>query len=312
LTLKCLRALSDELQASGIAGEIWVVDNHSHDGSAAAIAREFPDVHLLELEQNLGFGAANNRAFARASGEFLLLLNSDALVHRGAVGELVEFLRGHPEVGAVGPRLLNEDGTLQVSCWKFPSPTRVWLEALGVARLLPSHPQLGDYFRWAHDEKRSVDFVIGACLLVRRAVFQQIGGFDENFFLYAEETDWQKRMRAAGWDIVFWPAAEVTHLGGASGAGEELKVSTLFWQGQERYIWKHHGAWGWVAMRAGSLIGFLLRAGGYALLLLTPRRRACTPSKLRFSLLQAWRVIATRRPRSKISLRSETSTRSKG
>lgn len=198
LTLKCLRTLFEDLQASGISHEVWVVDNASNDGSAAAIAREFPGVRLIASEKNLGFGKANNRAFAAARGEFLLLLNSDALVHRGAVAHLVEFLRAHPLVGLVGPRLLNKDGTLQVSCWKFPSPARVWREALGVARVFASHPRWGDYFRWAHDQTRSVDFVIGACFLVRRAIYERVGGFDEHFFLYAEETDWQKRIRAAG------------------------------------------------------------------------------------------------------------------
>ncbi len=296
LTLRCLRDLTAELTRAAIASEIWVVDNASRDGSAAAIAREFPGVHLVASEQNLGFGAANNLAFLRARGEFLLLLNSDALVHAGALFPLVDYLRQHPGVGAVGPRLLNEDGSLQVSCWKFPSPARVWLEALGLARLFTSHPRLGDYYRWAHDETRSVDFVIGACLLIRREIYHQIGGFDESFFLYAEETDWEKRVRAAGWDIVFTPDALVTHLGGASGAGEKAKVSDLFAQGQERFILKHFGRRGWLVMRAGLVFGSLVRALCYEALLLTPRRRADTPAKLRAALHRAWRSLAAPAP----------------
>lgn len=302
LTLKCLRTLYDDLgAASGQSGadfaEVWVVDNASSDGSVEAIRREFPGVHLIAAEKNLGFGAANNRAFERARGEFLFLLNSDAFVARGAVRFLAQFLQDHASVGGVGPRLLNQDGSLQVSCWKFPSPRRAWLEAFGMARVFADHPRLGDYYRWGHDAERSVDFVIGAALMVRRAVYEQVGGFDESFFLYAEETDWQKRIHAAGWDIVFTPEAQVTHLGGASGTSEREKVSNLFWEGQERYTLKHHGSAGWVVLRAAMLLGALVRALGYGVLLLTPRRRTCTPSKLRFFGLQAWRLIATRPPR---------------
>lgn len=296
MTLRCLREVTQQLKSEAIAGEIWVIDNASRDGSAEAIAREFPDVNLIASEKNLGFGAANNLAFARARGEFLLLLNSDAFVKPGALAHLIDLLRHRAGAGVVGPQLLNGDGTLQVSCWKFPSPARVWLEALGLARVFASHPKLGDYYRWAHDEERSVDFAIGACLLVRREIYEQVGGFDESFFLYAEETDWQKRIHGAGWDVVFTPGAQVTHLGGASGASEKTKVSRLFWEGGERYILKHHGRAGWVAMRVGVLLGALVRALSYEILLLTPRRRACTPAKLRFFLLQAWRALSTRPP----------------
>ena len=296
LTLRCLRELTEDLEKSGLSFEICAIDNASRDQSAEAIARAFPAVQLIASPQNLGFGAANNRGFEKTTGEFLFLLNSDAFVKPGAVRKLVEFLRERGDVGAVGPRLLNADGSLQASCWKFPSPARCWIEAVGIARFLSSHPQLGDYYRWAHDDTREVDFVIGAALMVRRAVYEQVGGFDENFFLYAEETDWQKRMTRAGWKVVFTPDAVVTHLGGASGANEKSKVSKLFWEGQERYILKHHGRAGWVWMRAGILVGAMARAAGFTILALRPRHRALFVPKLQFSLAQAWRLLSTRPP----------------
>ena len=298
LTLRCLREISANLEREAVDFEICVVDNASRDGSAEAIAREFPGVQLIASQENLGFGPANNRGFAATTGEFLFLLNTDAFVKAGALRTLVDFLRAHPKASAVGPQLLNEDGSLQASCWKFPSPVRVWLEALGLARVFSSHPRLGDYYRWAHDAQRSVDFVIGAALLVRRAVVEKVGGFDEKFFLYAEESDWQKRMRDAGWEIWFTPDAQVTHLGGASGAGERSKVSHLFWQGQERYILKHHGRGGWLGMRAGLLVSSLVRALGFTFLALSPGRRARAVPKLRFSLWQIGRLLATRAPHS--------------
>lgn len=298
LTLRCLRELGQHLEAEALSHEIWVIDNASQDGSADAVAREFPHVNLLASPDNLGFGAANNLAFERAHGQFLLLLNSDAFVHEGALTQMVEFLcdPAKARVGAVGPRLLNEDGSLQVSCWKFPSPARSWLESLGVARLLGAHPQWGDYYRWAHDERRSVDFVIGACLLVRREVYEEIGGFDPAFFLYAEETDWQRRMREQGWDIVFLPDANVTHLAGASGASEKARVSTLFWQGQERYILKHFGRRGWALMRAGVTVGVALRAATHLMRALSPQGRKRHVPQLRGGLEHLGRLLSSPPP----------------
>ena len=134
--LEGLRALSDALD--DIPAEIWVVDNASTDGSAAAIRAQFPAVRLIENARNLGFGAANNQALCQAQGEFFLLLNSDAFLKPGALAGLVAYLRRHPRVAAVGPRLVGADGALQVSCYRFPSPSRAWYENLWISAALPS------------------------------------------------------------------------------------------------------------------------------------------------------------------------------
>jgi GT2 family glycosyltransferase len=233
------------------------------DNSASAIREAFPDVHLIENPRNAGFGAANNLALERARGKYFLLLNSDAFPLPGAIPSLLKYLKEHPEVGVVGPQLLNGDGSLQVSCWKFPSPARALFEALGLSALLPNHPLFGDYFRWAHDEERRVDFAIGAALLLRREVYEEVGGFDENFFLYAEETDWMKRMAQANWPVAFIPWAQVTHLGGAS-SDARAGQNPRFFEGQDRFIQKHFGARGLLAYRAANVIGALLRLGAFA------------------------------------------------
>ena len=296
--LRCLRDLFADLsEFAPDQSEVWVVDNASHDGSADAVRREFPTVQLIELDENIGFGPANNRAFERARGEFFFLLNSDAFVHRGVTRELVEYLRAHPGVGGVGPKLQNADGTLQVSCWKFPSPSRAWIESFGLARLLGDHPKWGDYYRWAHDEGRDVDFVIGAALLVRRATWEQVGGFDPEFFLYAEETDWQKRIWQSGWKIAFWPKAVVTHIGGASGASNAPRTSKLFWQGQERYIVKHFGDSGFLAFRAALLASSLLRLGLFLGLALVPREQKRGRERAKFFGWQIGRILKTGAPR---------------
>ena len=182
MTLDCLHALSAGL--AGLNAEVWVVDNASADGSAEAIRAAFPEVHVIDNPMNAGFGAANNLALKQATGEFLLLLNTDAFAAPGAVAALVEYLKAHPKAGIAGPRLLNADGSLQRSCYRYPSPARAWLENTGLSGLLARHPILGDYSAWAHDQEQAVEWVIGACLLVRREAYVQAGGFDEAFFMY--------------------------------------------------------------------------------------------------------------------------------
>ncbi len=298
LTLRCLSELTEKLQKEALSHEIWVVDNASTDGSIEAIKREFPEVQIIASSKNLGFGPANNLAFARSHGRYFLLLNTDAFVHANAITQLIEFLEdpNHAKVGAVGPRLLNADDSLQPSCWKFPSPLRAWLEALGVTWILNSHPQWGNYNNWAHDQTRSVDLVIGACMLVRREVYQEVGGFDEEFFFYAEETDWQYRMRKAGWDVFFVPDAQVTHLGGASGATQKARVSKFFWEGQERYVIKHYGYSGLGLQRVGVVTGLLFRITMHLILALMPKQRAHYLPLFRHGLSNLKRVIISAPP----------------
>lgn len=291
MTLECLEKLRPAV--GELSAETIVVDNDSRDGSVEAVRERFPDVQVIANGRNAGFGAANNCALAVAKGEMLLLLNSDAFPINDALPVLVEYLESHPKAGAVGPRLLNPDGSLQVSCWKFPSPIRAWLECLGLAATFRHHPWLGDYYRWAHDEERSVEFVIGACLLVRREVYEQVGGFDERFFMYAEETDWEKRMHEAGWEIGFTPRALVTHLGGASGHGRVAPVHSHFYRSMDLYLRKHHGLAGLAVARAAMALGAVARAALWLFrALLSPRRHDALQQARRYGAL-ALRQAAT-------------------
>lgn len=286
MTLNCLRALYADL--GDLPAEVWVVDNASTDGSVGAIRAAFPQVRLIANERNLGFGAANNQAMAQASGAYFLLLNSDAFLRPGAIAALTTHMREHPHTAAVGPRLLNADGSLQRSCHRFPSPGRAWLENLWVSAALPRHPMLDDYRRWAHNAPRIVDFVSGACLLVRRVAYEQVGGFDERFFMYAEEADWQRRMTQEGAQVAFTPLAQVTHLAGASGLHERKRVRGYFFASMDYYEWKHHGPVGLVSLRLAMTIGCLLRAMLWTAVAVIPRRRALACAKLQ---LHTWLVI---------------------
>ena len=200
-------------------------------------------------------------------------MNSDAFPHDGCVRALLDYLDAHPEVGVVGPRLVNADGSLQRSCWRFPSPWRSWLDGLWITALWGRYPALDDYRRWPHDKEREVDFVIGACLLVRRAAYEQVGGFDPRFFMYQEETDWQLRMQRAGWIRLFTPAGVVTHLGGASGKTEAVKINRVFFESLDRYIVKHYGYLGLAVNRTAQVLGAGLRVGLWALFSLLPGKR---------------------------------------
>ena len=287
MTLDCLRALYAGL--GNLKAEVLVIDNASTDGSAEAVRAAFPTAQVIENNGNAGFGAANNQAMLLASGEYFLLLNSDAFVEPEAVPALVGYARSRPEIGAAGPRLLNGDGTLQLSCFRYPSPLGVWLEQLWVSALLPNHPVLGYYRRWGHDRERLVDFVIGACLLVRREAYTQVGGFDDSFFMYQEETDWQRRMHNRGWKIGFTPEAQVTHLGGASGASEKAKISGHFFDSMDHYLHKHYGLAGLLSLRLSMLIGCFLRLLLWlGVFVAAPRRREVAQSKIR---LMAWLCV---------------------
>lgn len=255
LTLRALEAVQNA--AHDLNVEIWVVDNASSDDSVAQIRARFPAVEIIESDKNLGFGAANNLAMERARGEYFLILNTDAFLESDALRELLNAANRYPRAAVVAPRVLNEDGSRQKSVWPFPTPAQSWSENLGlgwtIRRFAPHLIQ-----NHSPDDEGEVPWAIGACLLVRRAAYEQVGGFDTRFWMYAEETDWQKSMRQCGWTIVFAPAAIVTHLGGASGAGS-ARVSEEFYRSMENYTLKHHGASGLIVSRSALLLGQFAR-----------------------------------------------------
>jgi GT2 family glycosyltransferase len=206
----CLESLPSAV--SGLEYEVWVVDNASQDNSADMVAAEFPTVQLIASEQNLGFAKANNLALKRASGRYCLLLNPDTEPKPGALRRMVDYLDTHPDVGAVGPKLLNSDGSLQRNGRPFPSPLR---ELLGfdIIRKFFSG-LLGLKFEFGRDDfdvEWDVDHVSGACIMVPRRVIEAVGMLDEAFFMFYEEVEWCWRIKRAGYRVVYLPQAEVVH-----------------------------------------------------------------------------------------------------
>ncbi len=256
LLARCLSSLADQ---EGIEIQTIVVDNASSDGSRDMIRNRFPGAEVVELAENVGFARANNIAFEQCRGRFILLLNSDAFVHPGALRELLSVASRHPSAAAIGPRLLNPDGTLQRSAWPFPRAARLMLEALGLHRLLRAVRLLEDLGTWEHDEERAVEFLIGACLLLRAEALLEVTGFDEAFWIYGEEADLQRRLAGRGWSSVLAPGALVTHVGGASSSEGSRERLRHFYSGQRRFLHKHGPPYAWPVARLALLLGSVLR-----------------------------------------------------
>ncbi len=219
--------------------ETVVVDHGSTDGSVELVRERFPDARLVEQE-NLGLAAGWNRGLREASGDWLLILNADAWMLDGAVERLVEFGRDRPRAALIGPRLLNPDGSLQRSVRGFPTLWRLATEYLFLRKLAPRSDLLNGFYAggFDHDEPREAEFVMGSCMLVRRAAIDEVGELDEMFFLFSEETDWCYRFRQAGWQVWFCSAAECVHVGGASHGGRLFRENV---RGHLRFLTKHRG-----------------------------------------------------------------------
>ncbi len=246
----------------GLNPEVIVLDNASQDGSAEMVREGFPEVTLIEGEANLGFAKGYNRAAQRASGRHLLMLNPDTVVRPGALRRLVDFLDSQPEAAAAGPRLLNSDGTVQFSCRRFPRPIAAILRNTAIGRLVPRNRFTRDYLMadWDHGAVREVDWVSGAAICIRRQAWEKVGGFDEGFFMYAEDIDWCLRARRAAWKIYYCPEAVIVHRVGRSSDQRPIPMVIEFHRSMARFYRKHYAAdWPW-GLRALPVLGIWARA----------------------------------------------------
>jgi N-acetylglucosaminyl-diphospho-decaprenol L-rhamnosyltransferase len=219
--------------------ETWVVDNASTDDSPRMVCEKYPQVHLVENRENVGFARANNQAIQNCTGNYILLLNPDTLVAPGALQALIDFLDKHPEAGAVGARIIRPNGTLQISSHPRPTLSReLWrlfhLDTLSPYAMYP-------LAKWETNQPQEVDILAGACLLVRKEVLEQIGYLDEDFFMYAEEIDLCHRMQRAGWRLYWTPQAEVVHLGGQSTQQVPTEMFLNLYGSNIKYFRKHYG-----------------------------------------------------------------------
>lgn len=255
----CLESLRPHWERTW--AEVIVVDNASTDGTPDLVRDRYPAVRLIANLANRGFGAANNQGMAAASGRYILLLNPDTVVLPGALETMVAFLEAHPRVGVVAPRLLNPDGSLQRNAFRFPGLLQVALD------LFPVHPRLMDSAlngRYRREPQATgpfaIDHPLGAALLVRHEIWEATGGFDEDYFMYAEEVDWCWRIHQAGWMIWQVPEARIIHYGGQSTRQVPDWMFIELWRARFRFFRRYHGIFYQALVRLLVRLGMLWRS----------------------------------------------------
>ena len=243
--------------------QVIVVDNASRDGSAEFLRSKFPNVELVENPVNVGFGRANNQALLSARGRYVLLVNPDAFVSSDTLSKTFKFMKEHSRCGVLGVKLIGEDGKLKSCCCYFPTP---WNMALILTRLDKFFPntRLVNDMSWDHASVRACDWVPGCYYMVRREVLETVGLFDPRYFLYCEEIDLCRRVRDAGWEVIFYPDTQVVHIGGQSAitfdgpTDGNREVPALLTESLLLYLRKHHGLAG---MSAVALLTMLTDVG---------------------------------------------------
>ncbi len=262
LLLNCLKSIYEQTQE--ITFEVIVVDNASVDGSVEAVTQAFPQVHLMANRKNLGFAAANNQGIRSSGGRYILLLNPDTVVLDRAIDKTVHFADHNPDVAVVGCQVLENEATIQQTCFAFPSVLNLALATTGLNRLFPhsrffARPNMG---WWDRDTQRDVDVVSGMFFLVRRDAVQRVGLMDEDYFVFAEEADWCFRFHRAGWRCVFAPVAKIIHLDGGGKSTSQVNVK-MYVQLQKSlliFFRKHRGLAAFFAAKVIYIFMMAVRA----------------------------------------------------
>ena len=267
LTRECLASV--RVESADLCSEVIVVDNASSDGSADMIAHDFPEVTLLRSGVNLGFGNGNNRAIEHARGRYLVLLNTDAFFHPGSLRRAIDHMDATPRCGLAGGCHVGRAGNPQAATHAFHSLFNDAAVLTGLAAKYPNSPLLArlDRTHTSAEAAAQVDWVTGALIIVRPEALRQTGAFDPAFFLYYEEVDLCRRIKAAGWQIWYWPDIVITHLGGESSRTltaldfNSTAAQVVKWRMRSTFLYyrKHHGATG--ALGARLLETILYTAG---------------------------------------------------
>jgi GT2 family glycosyltransferase len=282
--LACLKSIFEVRRPFEV--EVIVSDNGSTDGSVDAVRRNYPQVRVIENRANLGYARANNRGIKGATGEYVLILNPDTIIHEGAIGAWLEFADRHPEAGGFGCRVLNKDGSYQAPARPFPSVSRYWMAALclrWLGRVNDRYaPTYGD---WDGKTDRPIDWQSGCCVLFRGELLKRLGGFDERFFYHYEEVDLCRRVWDAGYTMEHCSAATVTHLGGQSVGRFPIRFELETYRNRYRYFHKHFGRAGLARCKRVSIAALLIRKLGYGLL------AAIKPSDALRKRLEMYQVV---------------------
>lgn len=240
LLSQCLHSLSDGKIC--YQKEIIVVDNASTDGALEMVEQQYPSVKVLRNDRNLGFAKANNIGIEESTGRYVCLINSDVIVLEDCIDRMCTYMDDHPTIGVLGPKVVNPDGTLQATCRKFPTLWSSFCRSLALDSLFPKSRFFGRQFMtfWSHDKVRTVDYLSGCFLMVRRDSLNQVGLLDENFFFYAEDKDWCKRFWDAGWQVTYYPHVKAIHHRYASTSLDPIRFYIMEYKANIEYYKKHH------------------------------------------------------------------------
>jgi hypothetical protein len=238
--------------------EIIVLDSASSDATVSILQERYPQVSLLAQSKNIGFTHGNNIGFKAAQGRYFFLLNPDTEIIDDAIPQMVKYLDENPKIGIVGPHTLNTDGSYQSSRRHFPTKSLAFFESTWLQDFAPK-AMMDDFYvhNAAEDAVIEVDWMQGSALMVRREVYEQIGGLDEGYVMYSEEMDWQKRAKDAGWQVVFLGTATIIHHGGKSTEQIGAQKHIWFQESKLRYFRKHHGKTFAAILRVFLLMNYL-------------------------------------------------------
>lgn len=282
VTSDCIQSLIDIKEISPI--EIIIIDNASHDGSVEALRNQFPSIKIIANETNVGFAAGCNQGLEQASGKYLLLLNSDTTANGESLKGMMDFLKNHPKVGAVGCRLLYADGTVQSSHGNFPTPSEFLLHQSLLAILIKRFfSRLKNFFpHIKHNQKPyKVDWLMGACIMMPREIYRKVGGFDPDYFMYCEDADWCFRLAKEGYSIYHLPQYSIFHYHQQSSRQRKKFTFIRIFQSLNRFVEKNYGESGLKKFKFVVLLDMISRLPIYAFFwLITPRSRSWQAERL--------------------------------
>lgn len=247
---KCLRSITQTVASKHF--DIIVVDNASSDGSPQMVIEQYPQVKLVRNSINLGFAGANNMGIRASKGKYLALINSDVEIMDACLDNLYKYMETHPDIGMLGPQILDSKGAIQRSCMGFPTLWNTFCRALTLDTMFPKIKLFGGNLMtyWPHNTVKDVDVINGCFWMVRRDALNQVGMLDERFFMYAEDKDWCKRFNSAGWRVVYYPEAKAKHYGGASSSNSPIRFYLEMYRANMQYWKKHYSC--------AAQIGFVL------------------------------------------------------